>query len=498
MHARRLGVILLLVLGIIAGGLMAHAAPSGTLSFSWPETFRSVDPHRHDNQRVFWAVIGANLFDHLIERTPEGELIPGLATSWERVEPTIWEFNLRQGVSFHNGEPFNGAAVKYTFERMVELTAPCLFLFTQIDRVEIVSDYLIRIHTTESYGALPNTLTLAEIVPPIAGETEGFANAPVGTGPFMFEEWIKGEKFAMVANTDYWGGEPLLERVIHYPILEGATRAAAAKTGQIDIAHILPVDEVDSTRAVPDVDVISVPGNDTIDLVFDHDKAFSDYRVRLALALAIDNNEIEEFILGEGGIAAQSIYAPPVFGFIDITSLIPGYDLDLARQLLADAGYPNGFSTSITLPGGFYMKDREIAEYMKAQFAMIDVDMEINYLTPASAWPVLDSEDFEMFFAGWGSMTLDGDFSLYRNFHSSSTRESFADPVVDLMIDVGRQSGSAERRRHAYHVAQIVIVEEVLRYPIYHPARIYAVNDRVKGFVPRGDEVYEFDKVYIE
>lgn len=498
MNKKRFLTILLLVLGIIVGTIMVYAAPSGTLSISWPETFRSIDPHRHDNQRVFWAIIGANLFDHLTERTATGDLVPGLATSWEQVQPTVWEFHLRQGVEFHNGEPFTAEAVKYTFERMVELTAPCLYLFTSVESVEIINDYVVRIHTTTPYGALPNTLTMAEIVPPVAGREESFNTHPVGTGPFMFEEWVKGEKLSMVANPNYWGGEPLLERVIHYPIIEAATRAAAVKTGQIDIAHVLPVDEVPSVRALSTVDVMSVAGNDTIDLVFDHDTKFADYKVRLAIALAIDNDEIDEFILGEAGIAAKSIYAPPVFGFVDIKHLIPGYDPVRARELLAEAGYPSGFTTNITLPGGFYTKDREIVEYMQAKLGEVGITLEINYLVPASAWPVLDSEDFELFFAGWAAMPLDGDAALYRNFHSSSTRESFADPVVDLMIEVGRESRSADLRAHVYHVAQTRIIEELLRYPIYHPARIYAINTRVQNFVPRGDEVYELDKISVQ
>lgn len=496
---KRTFLVTLLVLvwvGLLAG--ITSAGPSGTVAFSWPETFRAIDPHRHDNQRIFWAVIGVNLFEHLIEREADGTLVPGLAVSWEQVEPTVWEFSLRKGVRFHNDEPFDAESVKYSFERMVELNAPCLFLFTQIERVEILDDYTVRIYTTQPYGALPHSLAMAEMVPPIAGREEGFATHPIGTGPFKFEQWIKGEKFVMVANEDYWGGPPKLERVIHYPILEEATRAAAVKTGKIDIAHILPIDEVESVRALPNIDVLPVPGNDTIDLVFDHDKKFGDIRIRKAIAWAINNDEIAQFILGEGGIAARSIYAPPVFGFTDIKDQIPGYDPDKSRQLLAEAGYPNGFSTNITVPAGFYIKDREICEYLKAKLAEVGIDMAINYLAPASAWPILDSEDFELFFAGWAAFSLDGDLALYRNFHSSSTREGFADPYVDCALDLGRSSGDPEVRKAAYQLAQIQIIDQLLRYPIYHPTRLYAVNTRVKGFVPRGDEMYEFYKMWVE
>lgn len=471
---------------------------AGTLRISWPEEFRSVDPHQHDNQRIFWGMIGQNIFDTLVKRDANGNIAASLATSWEVVEPTVWEFELRDDVKFHNGEPFNAAVVKYTFERMVRKNAPCLFLFDSIEKVEAVSEYKVRIVTNEPYGALLSSLSMAEMVPPVVGETEEYSTHPIGSGPFMFESWVKDEKFVMVANPDYWGGAPKLQRVEFYPIRENSTRAAGIKTGKLDIIHLVPLEEIDAVAALPDADVIMVPGNDTLCLVFDHDKVFGDLKIRQAMAYAIDTSEIEKHILGEVGTAAKSFVSPAVLGFSDVTQYLAGYDLEKAKELLAEAGYPNGFQTNIVAPQGFYTKDREVLEYIKAQFAQIGIDMDIRLLDPAASWPILDGEDFELFFAGWASMNMDAHLGLYRNYHSKNTREGFANAVVDENLDKGKSATALSERMEAYAAVQKELAEQLLRVPLYHPNLIYGVSNRVKGFEVRSDEVYDLKNVWVE
>ncbi len=490
--------LLMLVVGMLLATVVYSAEPTGTLTISWPETFRAIDPHYHDNQRIFWSIIAPGIFDHLIERTADGQLVPGLATSWKNIEPIVWEFKLRKGVKFHNGEPFNAEAVKYTFERMVEKNAPSLFLFKNIKKVEIIDNYTVQIHTFQPFGALPLSLKMAEIVPPVAGKKPEFSTHPVGTGPFKFEEWIKGEKFSMVANEDYWGEVPKVERVIHYPLLEQASRTAGLRSGKLDIIHSVPAEEISLLRSLPDINVVTIPGNDTISIAFDHDKKFGDIRVRKAIAYAINTKEIEEYILEDVGVVAKSFISPAVFGFKDVSKYLPDYNIAKAKELLKEAGYPNGFSTEVVAPEGFYPKDREILEYMKANLSKVGINLKIRLLEPAAAWPILDSSDFELFLAGWAAMTMDADLGLYRNFHSSNTREGFANDLVDEMLDKGRSSTDPEVRKEAYGKALVEIAEKLLRLPIYHANIIYGISGRVEGFVPRDDEIYDLINVTVK
>lgn len=490
--------LLMLVVGMLLATVVYSAEPTGTLTISWPETFRAIDPHYHDNQKVFWAIIGQGIFDHLIERTADGQFVPGLATSWKNIEPIVWEFKLRKGVKFHNGEPFNAEAVKYTFERMVEKNAPCLFLFKNIKKVEIIDNYTVQIRTFQPFGVLPISLILAEIVPPVAGKKPEFSTHPIGTGPFKFEEWIKGEKFSMVANEDYWGEVPKVERVIHYPLLEQATRIAGFRSGKLDIIHAVPEEEISLLISLPDINVVTIPGNDTVSIVFNHAKKFGDIRVRKAMAYAINTKEIEEYILGEAGVPAKSVISPAIFGFKDVSKYLPDYNIAQAKKLLKEAGYPNGFSTNIIAPEGFYPKDREILEYIKDSLSKVGIDLKLRLIEPAAAWPFLDAKDFELFVAGWGALTMDADFGLYRNFHSSNTREGFANDLVDEMLEKGVSSVDPEVRKEAYGKAQVEIVEKLLRLPIYHPNIIYGISGRVEGFVARDDFLYDLINVSVK
>ena len=492
--------VLMLVAGVLLAGVVYSAEPTGTVSISWPSVFHSIDPHRHDGKRVFWAVIGENIFDHLIERNADGQLVPGLATSWKAIDPTVWEFKLREGVKFHNGEPFNAEAVKYTFERMLfEKKAPCSYLFSSIKKVEVIDNYTVQIYTSEPFGALSANLTMFEIVPPVAGKKPEFSTHPVGTGPFKFEEWIKGEKFTMLANKDYWGGVPKVERVIFYPLMEQATRVAGLRSGKVDIIHDVPTEELSSLRSLPDINIFTVPGVDTVSIIFNHrNKLLGDVRIREAIGHAINTKEIEKYILGDSGIAAKSIISPSVFGFKDLSEYLPDYNIEKAKELLKEAGYPNGFSTNIIAPEGFYPKDREILEYLKDSLSKVGIDLKLRLIEPAAAWPFLDSGDFELFFAGWAAMNLDADVGLYRNFHSSITREGFANDLVDEMLDKGRASSDPEVRKEAYEKAQVEILKKLLRLPLYHVNLIYGISGRVEGFVPRADEMYDFLNVSVK
>jgi len=485
-----------LLVGVFAGMVLliafgCLAEPSGTLAISWPEAIRALDPHAHDNVRIFWGIVGANIFDHLVEKNAQGEIVPGLATSWEAVESDVWEFSLRQGVKFHNGEPFNADVVKYTFERMVRMNAPCLFLFGSIDYVEVVDEYTARIHTIGPNGALLHGLTMAEMVPPVAGEDPNFNLNPVGTGPFKFEEWIRGERFSMIANEDYWGKVPELERVIHYPLLEAFTRAAALKTGQVQIIHHVPLEEIDALKADSRFEIVPMPGNDVTAFAMGHDKIYGDLRIREAMAWAIDTEEMVDVIFGDGAVAGTALMAPPVFGYTDTSDWLPGYDPQRAKELLAAAGYPNGFDTYLIVPAGYWVKGEEVSQYLRQQLLQVGIDMEIRLTEPATTWAILDSEDFDMIMSGWGTITLDCDMGLYRNFHSSMTREHFDNFFVDEMLDFGRASSDQEARREAYEKALVEISTKLLRIPLYVANHVYGISTRVHGFEPRSDELFD-------
>jgi ABC-type transport system substrate-binding protein len=213
----------------------------------------SMDPF-FVNQAAGWSVVHA-LFDHLVDRDFDGNIVPGLATSWTSTEdpPTI-EFELREGVTFHNGEPFNAESVKFSVERMLaEEEAPNQGKFTSIDSVEVVDDYTVRFNLNKPDGTLFDSLTSRlAMLPPLYFEevgAEGFAEAPVGTGPFTFVEWLPDDHVTLVANEDYWEGSykgmPAVDTVVFRPIPEAATRAAELEAGGVDLIQDVLPDQMD-------------------------------------------------------------------------------------------------------------------------------------------------------------------------------------------------------------------------------------------------------------
>lgn len=474
--------------------------PTGTLDMIIWEDFRGISPVVHDNQRVFWGIIGINLYEPLIVRNAEGKLEPRLAVSWEPIDETTWEFKLREGVTFHNGEPFNAEAVKYTVEKYLdpEVAAPAAFFFTMIESVEVVDDYTVRIHTKEPFGALLANLPMLNIMPPKAGEETDLNVNPIGTGPFKFVMWKKGDRFEMEANKDYWGGSPKLERVVFRPIIEASTRVAALLTGEADVVYTVPVEELSTVQADPNVDVIVVPGVDTVNITMGGKNApWNDKRVRLAIWYGIDIKTIVDTVVGDAGELAESFTAPLVFGYNDELPFRE-YDPEKAKELLAEAGYPDGFSADFVTPAGFYPKGEEVAEAVAEYLKEIGVEVQVKPTEMGTAWSILDSEDFDMFLAGWAAMTLDGDFAFYRNFHSSQSREHYNNPEVDRLLDIGRSSTDQAEREAAYKEAQVRMYEDAPRIPLYHPTSIYGIRKDVKNFPTRSDEFMPLQDVNIE
>ena len=212
----------------------------------------SMDPF-FVNQAAGWSVVHA-LFDHLVERDFEGNIVPGLALSWTIVDTATLEFALREDVTFHNGEPFTAESVKFSVERMLaEEEAPNQGKFTSIDAVEVVDDYTVRLILNRPDGTLFDSLTsrLAMLPPQYFEEVgaEGFAAAPVGTGPFSFVEWMPDDHITLVANENYWEGsykgKPMVDTVTFRPIPEAATRAAELEAGGVDLIQDVLPDQMD-------------------------------------------------------------------------------------------------------------------------------------------------------------------------------------------------------------------------------------------------------------
>lgn len=483
---------LVLVLAIGAG---AQVASAQTLTVAQGADAVSLDPHQTNDQPS--SRVMSQIYDTLIIQTEELELVPGLAESWTQLSDLEWEFKLRQGVKWHNGETFTANDVKFTFERLLNpppgvAGTPAFLIEGIVSEIEVVDDYTLRIKTSVPFAPLlshlahTGTSILNEKAVTEAGADYG-TTVVVGTGPYKFESWQSGSTITLVRNDEWWGGEAKSERIVFRAIPEGTVRAIELETGGVDIAYYL--EPVDYARLVnhPDIKISSVETLSTAYIGFNASKPpFDDPRVRQAINYAIDNETMVDVVYEGRALPAKSPISPQVFGHNPDLKAYP-YDPEKARQLLAEAGYPNGFSTSI------WTNDNplrvQFAEIVQAYLADVGIDVEVVVMEWGAYLDQTSAGNHDMFILGWVTVTADADYGLYALFHSSQygdpgNRTFWSTPELDALLDKGRTSADPDERLAAYHRAQEIIAEEAPWIFLLVTLEDNGLRSNIEGFVP--------------
>ena len=450
----------------------------------------TLDPHGQNDSASNNTT--SQIFDRLVDYAEDGSVIPMLAESFEAKEDTLWEFKLKQGVKFHDGTDFNAEAVKVNIERILseELASPKAFILEMIEEVIIVDDYTVQMRTAYPFGALPSHLAhnAGSIIAPSAIEEEKSGGKkvdenPIGTGPFKFEAWERGTKIDLVKNEDYWGEPTELAGLSFVVVPEQSTRNAMIETGD---AHVIQVgaSDVELVEGLENVDLVKVNGTRMDYVGFNVQKdQFKDVKVRQAISMAIKKDSIVDNVLMGQGVPAVGPLAPTVVG--NSQDLKPlGYDVEKAKALLAEAGFPEGFTTTLWVNDG--NKERaDIAEYIQADLAEIGITVEIEIVEWGAFLEKTAAGEHEMFLLGWTTVTADADYGLYALFHSSQfgdpgNRSFYKNEKVDELLDKGRQSTDPDERNAAYKEVSEILVEELPMVYLQHPNFVFGQND-VKG-----------------
>ncbi len=487
----------LFVIAIVAAALPspAHAAPDGQIVIAQGADPTTLDPHMHAENYTFAVV--HDIFDHLVRRfVKNGQLAhePELAMSWTIVNPTTWEFKLRRGVKFHNGEEFNAEAVKFSIERVLnpEQKARWRWAFADIERIDVVDPYTVRIATKHPFPTLITNLGFTmPIVPPKYVREKGdayVATHPVGTGPFKFVRWSKDNELVLEANETYWRGMPKVKTLIFKPIPDETTRVAALLTGQVDIARGVPPSLVKQIEDNPRTRVVKVSSALNINITLDTLKEgpLKDRRVRQAINYGVDKEAIIRNILEGNGAALGGPLTPVMFGYTPEIKPYP-YDPERAKRLLAEAGFPQGVSLTLNAPTGRYLKDKEVAEAIGGQLEKIGVRPQVvihewgNYITK---WP---DGLTPMYMIGWAG-TWDADGILYPLLHSGERFSRWANPDFDRLLDESRNTLDQNKRLQLYVQASRLAHDEAPWLFLFHGMDIYGVNRAVMDWSPTSDE----------
>ena len=416
----------------------------------------TLDPHMHAENFTFAVV--HNVFDHLVRRfVKSGQLVhePGLATSWTNVNPTTWEFKLRSGVKFHNGEDFNAEAVKFSIERVLnpDQKARWRWAFADIERVEVVDPLTVRIVTKVPFPTLITNLAFCmPIVPPKYVREKGdsqVATNPVGTGPFKFVRWRKDDALVLEANESYWRGSPKIKTLIFRPIPDESTRVAALSTGEVDIARGVPPSLVKQIVDNPRTRVAKVPSALNIHVILDTLKEgpLRDKRVRQAINYGVDKEGIIKSILEGNGGAVGGPLTPVMFGFAVDVKPYP-YDPERAKRLLAEAGFPQGISLTLNSPNGRYLKDKEVNEAIAGQLSKIGVRTQVavhEWGSYVSKWP---DNLVPMYMIGWAG-TWDADGIMFPLLRSGQRFSRWSQPGLRRPHRQGAPHARSGRAREA-------------------------------------------------
>jgi peptide/nickel transport system substrate-binding protein len=496
MLPRLLLAILLVTLPVLAGlPATAAAQTANTLVIDTTAEAESLDPALVAQASGF-SVINS-IFDNLVERDYSGALQPMLAESWSFPDANTIEFKLRQGVTFHNGEPFNAASVKFSIERLLDpnLNSPLRGGWPQTwQGVEIVDDYTVRFHFSAPEATIFDTLAQsAAMVPPVyySSNSEDFlASNPVGTGPFKFVESVRDDHTTLAANPNYWGadtykGAAAVPTVIFRPVPMAATRVADLLNGTADMIFDVAPDDIDTLRGRSGDGYQVVTGNAAkLQFVqFMPKKAtdpLADRRVRQALNMAVDVNAIVDNLYKGLGQRQSSPIMDGALGY-DPTLTAYDYNPTFAKQLLADAGYPNGFTVTMDLAGS---DSPDEANAVIGQLGQVGVKVQSHTYdvgTFNANWSQDKSGDMRM--ARWGGLQDPAVFLNFTTVCGGFLADQFAcDQDATNLAKQAASTFDQNARAGLYSQIAHLLHDDPMGIYLANDLSVYGVGPRVQGW----------------
>jgi len=478
--------------------------PPGVLIVAQIAEPKSLDPHAVTAVNDFRILM--NIYDGLVRYKPGSlEVEPALAESWEVSEDgTVYTFTLREEVAFHDGHPFNAAAVKFNFDRMLDESHPfhdtgpfpLSFFFSAVDSVEAPNDHTVIFTLKEPYAPFLSNLAYPTglIVSPAAVEEYGkdYGRNPAGTGPFKFVEWESNAKVVVEANGDYWGGVPKLKAVVFRPITDANTRVAEMLSGGIDVMVEVPPDNLATFGDDPSFTVFEQAGPHLWFLILNAKEGpMADKRVRQAVNYAIDKKTLVENVL-QGTAEVASGPTPPAFAWAYNEALEPyPHDPEKAKALLAEAGAEGASLTFYVTEGGSGMLDPiAMGSAIQADLAEIGLDVAIEtYEWNTFLGKVNPGLEGKADMAEMAWMTNDPDTLPYLALRTDAFPDKggfnsgyYSNPEVDTLLEEARRATDQSKRAELYKQMQEIVYEDAPWAFIANWKQNAVTSARVEGF----------------
>ncbi|MFO7544010.1 MAG: glutathione ABC transporter substrate-binding protein [Trueperaceae bacterium] len=483
---------------LLVAGVLSWSFAQGTLIIAQGTDPTNLDPSLSTDSPS--ASVSSHIFETLFELTPEGTIEPMLASGYTvSTDGLTWTFDVRQGVTFHDGTPLTANEVKASLERFIDPDNAYTFRFllTRISEVNVLDTHKVEVKLASQFAPLLAHLTHSSTAIVMTGLD--LDETPVGTGPFEFVSWERGQRVDLKRYEGYWGEKPGIEGLRFLAVPESTTRMALVETGEAHVSVRVPPQDIARLNANPNVTVENVSSVRTIYIYFNNTmEPMNDPRVRQAINYAVNKEDIAEFVLGGAVRVSDAPVSPGVFGYTPVGNY--DYDPEKAKALLAEAGYPDGFSTTLYSPNGRYLQDIQISEAIQSQLAEVGIDATIETLEWAAylAKTNVPAAENEVPFAmlGWGTVTGDADYGLFALFHTTqhvpngSNRSFYSNSIVDALLDEARSNPDPALREQLYADAMQIIWDEAAWLFLHSETQLVAVRDNVEGLVIHPTERY--------
>lgn len=415
---------------------------------------------------------------------------PYVAEGWENLSELEWEISLVPGLQFTNGEPLDAAAVKFSADYVLDPdnNKAMRSRINTIDTVEVIDETTLLITTLFADPLLPSRLGALAVLPPVDFQARGeadFVSNPVGAGPFMVEEFTSGERLILVPNPDSVRFTPNLDRLVFEVIPESGSRIAALRAGDVDMVHRLPTEQIDQVSG-DGFKVESFVESGTYNMtMITEEGPLADPAVRRALQYAIDRETLNDRILAGLGEPASQLVNPGFTGFCDRIEVFP-YDPDRARQLLAEAGYPNGFDLEMQASRGFLLNDDTLAEAIQGYLSDVGVNVSLNIMEFSLYLDAFYNRDQRPGLFAWrvsGNPFLDADLSMSFWLSTDPVHNApYANEEYDALFQQSRRELDPAARQELLCQASELLLEDSPVMPILYLPDVWAMTDSVSGF----------------
>jgi peptide/nickel transport system substrate-binding protein len=476
--------------GDAPGGAGNDGDAGGVLNVGSDIGLIGIDPHQSSAEESVLTV-SYHVFDTLVRRDGE-DFVPHLAESWETPDDTTWVFTLRDDATFHDGTPVTAQHFKASLERLLSLEAAQAPLWVTLDEVEATDDHTVTIKTIEPMGTMLSSLSLLFILPVEeydlhterdAEPNSDYFRAPIGSGAFRVEEFVPDERTVLVRNDDYWGDPPLVEQIIFREIPEMSTRMTALETGEIDLALGIPEDQVEVMSSNSNLVYESTPSWFYSFIWYNHTREpLDDVRVRRALWHALDIESTVADLLSESASVSQAPIPQSVFGASVQTPY--EYNPELAQQLLAEAGYPDGLELEMQYADGNFSNIRDVAATFVSYWADIGVTVTPLEKQRAEWLSDLSEKNYDLNMQGNQVTSGDADFTLARLYMCEPFRMGYCSEELDSVLLAARTALDQTERERLYDEAARIIWDDAVGIFPMEFVKNAAWHTYVEGFTP--------------